>query len=203
MTDLAAALDTLRAAEADLATRQAVSLPSGPLGPVVVGTVTALPRGSWWVPGLRERAGGVLRGASVERLVDARAGAKPYKIAPVSPSPALRALHAVGLALAEPTQAVAVHLGAGSVADGAFVEALDLAVLRGAPVVFVVAAPALEGAPVPPQTAIDVRAVAAAHGVYTFEVDGADAEAVHGAVTEALSRAIDGPGPVLVRAALP
>ena len=56
--------------------------------------IAALGRGDWWVPGLRERVGAVLRDVPIERLVDGLAGARPYKVAPPTPSPALRALHA-------------------------------------------------------------------------------------------------------------
>lgn len=160
-------------------------LPITGLEAVVAGTVRALGRGSWWVPGLRERVGAVLRGAPVERLVDGFAGARPYKVAPPSAAPALRALHAVGLALGSGGAPVAVHLGIGSVSDGAFHEALNLAALQGANVVFVVAVPPLDGAPVPPQTAASPADLARAYGATVHEVSGHDAQAVHDAVEAA------------------
>jgi pyruvate dehydrogenase E1 component alpha subunit len=190
------ALDTLTAADAELAELAPAPfhLPVGELAPVVAGTVEGLARGDWWVPGLRERVGCVLRGVPVSRLVDGFAGARPYKVAPPVAAPALRALHAVGLALADRDRAVAVHLGVGSVADGAFYEALNLAALQSARVIFVVAVRSLDGAPVPAQTAGAPAALAAAMGVRTVEVPG-QLEAVRDAVHQA--RTQDGPTVVI------
>lgn len=193
---LDADLVTLR--DADAALPSPVPLPVGPLAPVVVGAVRGLATGDWWVPGLRERAGAVLRGVAVEAIGDGTAGSRPYKVAPVSPTPALRALHAVGLAVATPDGAALVHLGVGSVADGAFAEALNLAALRGARVIFVVAVMNLEGAPVPRQSAASVAALAQAYGVRFVEVDGSDAGAVRDGVADARTRT----GPTCVAAVL-
>ena len=124
-------------------------LPISGLESVVVGSLTALKRTDWWVPGLRERVGGVLGDIPIERLVDGFSGAKPYKMAPPSGAPALRALHAVGLALSTEEGCALVHLGTGSIADGAFTEALNLAALHTASVLFVVATtPITDDAPI-------------------------------------------------------
>ena len=161
-------------------------VPIGELAPLVAGTVSALSRSDWWVPGLRERAGAVLRDVSTERLSDGLAGAKPYKVAPPSAAPALRALTATGLALANEDGVAVVHLGIGSVSDGAFHEALNLAALTNAPVVFVVAVhPLDDGAPIGPQTAASPISLAQAYGLDTTEVDARDAQAVHSAVQAA------------------
>lgn len=161
-------------------------VPIGSLAPLVAGTVSALERTDWWVPGLRERAGAVLRDVSPERLADGLAGARPYKIAPPSASPALRALTATGLALAQSEGITVVHLGIGSVSDGAFHEALNLAALTSAPIVFVVAVQQLDdGAPLGPQSAASPLDLAAAYGLSTTEVDGSDASAVLSAVRDA------------------
>ena len=53
-------------------------LPVAGLEAVIVGAVLALERGDWWVPGLRERVGAVLRDVPLERLIDGLQGAKPY-----------------------------------------------------------------------------------------------------------------------------
>lgn len=193
------AVDRLRAADAELAGRSPTPFPLPVVGleAVVAGTVTALERGDWWLPGLRERVGGVLRDTPLDRLVDGRAGARPYKIAPPDTSPALRALHAVGLAAAG--HAAVVHLGVGSVSDGAFHEALNLAALRNADVVFVVAVHPLEGeAPLGPQVATSPAALARAFGLGVHEVDGTDVTAVHDAVRAARRAG----GPHLVEARL-
>lgn len=166
---------------------------------VVAGAVTALRRGDWWVPGLRERAGAVLRDVPVDRLVDGTQGAKPYKVAPPTPSPALRALHAVGLAQSDRDQVALVHLGVGSAADGAFHEALNLAALLGPSVIFLVAVHPLTGdAPVGPQLAASPAKLAEAFGIPAAIVDGKDAQAVHDAVVAAREAG----GPRLIEARL-
>lgn len=151
---------------------------------VVCGTVSALRPADWWVPGLRERAGAVLRDVGESRLkTGILEGVKPYRIAPVQTSPALRALTAVGLATVDPDVAVVVHLGIGSVADGAFAEALNLAALRRVSVVFVVAVhPLGDDAPLGPQTATTPGNLAKAYGVKSRRCDGASVKSVRDAV---------------------
>lgn len=165
---------------------------------VVTGALRGLEPSDWWVPGLRERVGAVLREVPIDRLVDGFAGARPYKLAPPTPSVALRALHAVGLAMSEPEAVALVHLGTGSVADGAFAEALNLAALRQARVIFVVADVDLSHAPVPAQSAAGADALAKAYGIPCDVVDGTQAEAVRDAVVAARQRT----GPSLIVARL-
>ena len=174
-------------------------LPVGELAPIVAGAVSALAKGDWWVPGLRERTGAVLRGVPIERLADGLAGARPYKVAAPGGSPALRALVAVGLADADHERAALVHLGIGSAADGAFHEALNLAALLRPTVLFVVAVHPLHGkdAPLGPQLAADLEALAAAFGVPATSVDATDAKAVHAAVKAA--RKAKGPHVIAAR----
>lgn len=193
------AIERIRAADAQLAAADVVpfSLPITGLEAVVAGAVLALERGDWWVPGMRERVGAVLRDVPLERLVDGLSGARPYRVAPPTPSPALRALHAVGLALAG--NRVLVHLGIGSAADGAFHEALNLAALRSANVVFLLAVhPLDEDAPVAPQLAADPASLGAAFGIGTSTVSGSSV----GAVQAAVSSALEAGGPHLVVANL-
>lgn len=183
---LAEAIRTVQEADAALlaSSPSPFPLPVTGLEAVVVGALEGLSRGDWWVPGLRERAGAVLRGAPVERLVDGFRGARPYKVAPPTAAPALRALHAVGLARTG-TPAL-VHLGIGSVSDGAFAEALNLAALTSAPVLFLVAVHPLDGdAPLAPQTAASPADLARAYGIRSVTVDGSKAGAVRDAVAEA------------------
>lgn len=164
---------------------QPFHLPIGDLAPIVAGAISGLERGDWWVPGLRERAGAVLRDVPVERLVDGTRGARPYKIAPPSPSPALRALYAVGLALGSGRCALA-HLGIGSVGDGAFTEALNLGALHRAPVIFVVAVHPLSGdAPLGAQSAASPADLARAYGWAVHAIDTTDATSITQAVRAA------------------
>lgn len=198
---LQASLTTLRAADQQLQDSDPTPfpLPASGLEPVLVGALAALGRGDWWVPGLRERVGAVLRDVPVERLVDGFAGARPYRVAPPTAHGPLRAGMAVGLALAE-GRTTLVHLGIGAVADGAFAEAVNLAVLHGAPVIFCVAAHPLTGdAPLGRQWAADPATWAQSFGLPFTRVDGTAAEAVRDAVTAAK----DAGGPQLVWADLP
>jgi len=195
---LADALDTLREADQALQSGAAVPLPVIGLEAVVAGAVTAIEPGDWWSPGFRERVGGVLRGAPVERLVEGSTGAKPYKIAPIGDGSALRAARAVGLAHAT-GRCCLVHLGTGSTADGVFHEALNLAAATQAPVIFLVAVHPLQGAaPLPTQLHAAPSALAAAFGLGTAVVDGNHA----GEVRDAVAAARASGGPHLIEARL-
>lgn len=193
-------LDRLREADAALGAMRPSPFPLPVTGEeaVIAGAVLGLGRGDWWVPGARERVGAVLRDVPLDRLVDAFAGAKPYKIAPPTPSPALRALHAVGIGMADPERAVLVHLGIGSVADGAFAEALNLAALHRPRVLFLVhVVPLGPDAPIGPQSAATPEALAAAYGLPATTVARTDADAVRAAVVAA--REAGGPHVIVAR----
>ncbi len=167
-------------------------LPLGTLEPVVRGAVAALGPHDWWVPGLREAAGATLRGVPPERLGSFAEGFLPYRIAPATPAPGMRAIYAVGLALADRHRAALVHLGVGSTADGATHEALNLAALYQPTVIFLVAVDPLgDGAPLAPQLAASPAQLAVGFGLSTHVIDGADAEGVRQAVAHAL--AVRGP----------
>lgn len=188
MSNLAAAIEQLRDADQKLneSAPQPFPLPISGLEAVVAGSLLALDDGDWWVPGLRERVGAVLREAPIERIIDGLSGAKPYRIAPPTPSPALRALHAVGLALATPSACTLVHLGVGSAADGAWFEALNTAALTKANLIFLVAVHPLEGgSPIPQQLASGPAAIAEGVGLTASVIDGNDVTAVHTAVRKA------------------
>ncbi|MBX2796409.1 MAG: hypothetical protein KTR31_02030 [Myxococcales bacterium] len=175
-------------------------LPIGELLPVVAGTVAAIDPQDWWVPGLRERAGAIVRDVPVQRLVDGFVGAKPYRVCPPATPGPLRALTAVGLAVADRSRTTVVHLGIGSASDGALHEALNLAALLAAPVVFVVAAHPLDGpAPLGPQLATTPAKLAKSFGIKASTVDGSDAKAVQRAVRAARKSG----GPALIEAQLP
>lgn len=198
--DLGSAVARLREASERLcAGTSGLPLPIGELAPVVAGAVLALSREDWWVPSMRERAGAVLRDVPVERIAEGLRGARPYRVAPSSSSPALRALLGVGLAVAHRDSFVLVHLGVGSVSDGAVHEALNLASLQRPNVLFLVSLHPLDDrdeahggrSPLPRQIAGDIVAVARAHGIGASSVDGTDASAVHRAV--AAIRSAKGP----------
>jgi len=185
-------------AQLNAASPKPFPIPVVGLEAVVAGALDALDASDWWVPGLRERVGAVLRDVPVERLVDGQAGARPYKVAPPGPGVATRALTAVGLAQAS-GKTTLVHLGTASTADGAFHEALNLAAALQAPVIFLVAVHPLEGAaPLPKQLHAAPSALAEAFGLSAEVVDGTDAKAVSKAVAAAKKAG----GPHLIEASL-
>jgi TPP-dependent pyruvate/acetoin dehydrogenase alpha subunit len=184
-------VSTLLEAEAALAALGPTPypLPLGPMAPIVEGGFSGMNKGDWVVCGMRERIGAVLRGCPPERLVDGRAGAKPYKLAPVSEAPGTRALHAVGLAKAS-GRPVLCFLGLASAASGDFYEALNATVLTGAPVIFLVAVhPLTDDAPVGPQLGTTPDRLGAAFGLETAEIKGT-AKAVQAAVKAARKKGI-------------
>ena len=165
---------------------------SGAAGVMVLveGVLAATPKKAWVFPGSRERGAAVLRGADPDRLNEAR----PYKVVPPGDSPAIRALAAVGVAMAgEP---VVCFLGTGSMSYGAAHEAIQLAAAHRAPVVFVVTWYG-EAGPFAPQLAVSPAVLAAAAGLSVATVSGVDAAAVEAAV-----RGVGG-GPALVVATMP
>ena len=165
------------------------AIPLGPLAPVVEGGFGGMAKSDWIVAGPRERVGAVLRGAQASRLVDGNAGAKPYKLAPVSDAPGNRALHAVGLALGSGAP-VLCFLGSASAASGAFYEALNVAALTGAPVIFLLAmTPITDDAPVSRQITASPIALAESHGIETISVK-TNAGAIKAAVSKARKAAV-------------
>jgi pyruvate dehydrogenase E1 component alpha subunit len=94
---------------------------------------------------------------------------------------------------------VLVHLGIGSASDGAFYEALNLAALHQAPVIFLVAVHPLDGdAPLSQQVATSPHRIAEALGIAVDRVD-ANTNAVRDAVRDACARN----APTLIEAQLP
>ena len=190
---------TLSDAEATLAGLAPIPypLPLGPLAPIVEGGFKGMKKTDWVVTGLRERIGAVLRGCSPERLVNAYAGARPYKLAPVSDAPGTRALHAVGLALGSGAP-VLCFLGSASSASGSFHEALNAASLTNAPVIFLVSLmPLGDDAPVGPQLATTPADLAKA-----FDMDVLEAKPTAKDVQTAVSKARKSGKPSLIQVLL-
>lgn len=156
---------------------------------LVAGATLGAGKRAWLFPGTRERACALLRGASPDRLDEAR----PYRVVPPGKSPGARAMQAVGAALATGERAV-VFCGTGSVAYGGVLEALARAGATSANVCFVVGWYATPG---PFEVALPQgpAATAAAFGLTGVTCDGNDANAVFRAVHGAA-------GPTLVEARL-
>ena len=191
--------DLLKTAETELAALcpPTAAIPLGPLTPVVEGGFMGMNKTDWVVCGSRERIGAVLRGAKPARLVDPHAGARPYKVAPVSDAPGSRALHAVGLALGSGAPVLCI-LGSASAASGSFAEALNTAALSGARVVFLLATTPIEDdAPVGRQLAGNPIDLAKAHGLSAVSVAAKTKD-----IKAAVANARKGVGPALVHVQL-
>ena len=139
------------------------------------GVAAGTSKKTWIFPGRRERGIAILRGADPSRLAESR----PYRVVPPGTSPSIRALEAVGVALAgEPALVI---LGTGSTAYGEFHQAMHLAASLRAPVTFVVTWYRGEG-PFAAQMAGSPKSLAESLGIPTTTVDGTNAEAVRSAV---------------------
>ena len=132
--------------------------------------VNAMSKRDWLVCGPRFRIAAALRGCPPERLLDPADGAKPYKLAPSTLNPADRALHAVGLAMATNAPVLCI-LGEASVANGAMTEAMNVAQLSSAPVIFFCIQRNLKDSPVTQQSAASPIALAQAYGISAVQTD--------------------------------
>jgi pyruvate dehydrogenase E1 component alpha subunit len=178
-----------------------------------VGAVAAMADRDWLFPTYRDSMAMVSRGINpVEVLTllrgDWHCGYDPYlhRTAPQCTPLATNTLHAVGLAHAarlsgEDTVAVAM-LGDGATSEGDTHEALNIAAVWQAPVVFLVQN---NGYAISVPLAKQTRAETLAHkgigyGMPGVLVDGNDAAMVYAAMSEAIERARAGNGPTLIEA---
>jgi pyruvate dehydrogenase E1 component alpha subunit len=180
----------------------------------VIGSAWTLdPTRDWVVPQYRElpamlRQGYRLaqalqyyRGDPAGSRIDAGVRVLPYQISLAAQLP-----HAVGLAWGlrhQGTDAVVMtYFGDGASSEGDAHEALNLAGVRRAPVVFVLKNNRWAiSTPVRKQTAApSFAARAAGYGIAGELVDGNDLLAVHDACTRAVARARAGDGPTLIEA---
>jgi pyruvate dehydrogenase E1 component alpha subunit len=178
-----------------------------------VGSVFALEADDWLFPTYRETVGTFARGVDVVELLALFSGSwhsgfDPYKyrVAPLTTPLATQALHAVGLAMAakikhDPIVAL-TFFGDGAASEGDAHEALNMAGVYGAPVVFVVQNNGYAiSVPYRLQTRTSSIALRAAGvGIPGIRVDGNDVISVYGAVKTAVDRARRGDGPTLIEA---
>ncbi|MEU3710348.1 pyruvate dehydrogenase (acetyl-transferring) E1 component subunit alpha [Streptomyces catenulae] len=178
-----------------------------------VAAALALQERDWLFPSYRDTLAAVARGLDpVEALTllrgDWHTGYDPRacRIAPLCTPLATQLPHAVGLAHAarlKGDDVVALALvGDGGTSEGDFHEALNFAAVWQAPVVFLVQNNGFAiSVPLAKQTAAPSLAhKAVGYGMPGRLVDGNDAPAVHGVLTEAVRRAREGGGPTLVEA---
>ena len=176
-------------------------LPVNGIEALVAGGFLGVEKTDWVFPGLRERVGAVLRNCPIERLVDGHAGARPYRVAPVSTSASTRLLQACGVAMAsEDGTAVLCFVGQGAAATGSFYEALNLAALHNLNLIVLAHRRDLssEDSPIGPQVAGELSAKAESFGIRTQKVNGSQFDAVQQAVSQARTAG----GPHFIEASL-
>ncbi len=178
-----------------------------------VGAVAAMADRDWLFPTYRDSMALVSRGINAVEVLtllrgDWHCGYDPYlhRTATQCTPLATNTLHAVGLAHAaklsgEDTVAVAL-LGDGATSEGDTHEALNIAAVWQAPVVFLVQN---NGYAISVPLSKQTRAETLAHkgigyGMPGVLIDGNDAAMVHVAMTEAIERARGGGGPTLIEA---
>jgi pyruvate dehydrogenase E1 component alpha subunit len=180
----------------------------------VIGSAWALdPARDWVVPQYRELPAMLRQGYTLVRALEYFKGLPrgnhmepgvnvlPYQISLAAQIP-----HAVGLAWGLRHQGsdgvVAVYFGDGASSEGDAHEALNLAGVRRAPVVFVLKNNGWAiSTPVRKQTAAESFAARAeGYGIAGELVDGNDLLAMHDACTRAVERARSGGGPTLIEA---
>jgi pyruvate dehydrogenase E1 component alpha subunit len=180
----------------------------------VVGSAWALdPARDWVVPQYRELPAMLRQGYTVTRAVQYFTGnpagnfmAPGVNVLPYQISLAAQIPHAVGLAWGLRHQGsdgvVCAYFGDGASSEGDAHEALNLAGVRRAPVVFLLKNNGWAiSTPVHRQTAApSFAARAAGYGMAGELVDGNDLFAVHDACTRAVTRARAGEGPTLIEA---
>ena len=178
-----------------------------------VGTVLALRRTDWVFPTYRDTVAVLTRGVAPAEALGLLRGTRhcgydptAHAVAPQTTPLATHAVHAVGYAygcarLGDDTVALAL-VGDGATSEGDFHEALNLAGVLGAPVIFVVQNNRYAiSVPLARQTGAPLLADRGiGYGIPGEQVDGNDALAVLAVVGAAAARAREGGGPSLIEA---
>jgi 2-oxoisovalerate dehydrogenase E1 component alpha subunit len=178
-----------------------------------VGAVFALEADDWLFPTYRETVATFARGVDIVETLALFSGSwhcgfdpYQYRVAPLTTPLATQALHATGLAMAarirhDPIVAL-TFFGDGASSEGDAHEALNLAAVYAAPVVFMVQNNGYAiSVPYRLQTkASSIALRAAGVGMPGIRVDGNDVISVYGAVRTAVDRARRGEGPTLIEA---
>ena len=178
-----------------------------------VGSVFALEKDDWLFPSYRDTVGTFARGVDIVEILALFSGSwhcgfDPYthRVAPLTTPLATQVVHATGLAMAarlrgDPVVAL-TFLGDGAASEGDTHEAMNMAAVYQAPVVFVVQNNGYAiSVPLRLQTrASSIAARAVGYGMPGIRVDGNDVLSVHAAVRSAVDRARAGGGPTLVEA---
>ena len=165
----------------------------------------------WFVGAFRETGGRLMRGEPIENLLLYYAGFEEgatipasKRMLPIAVVIASQIPHAVGLAYAmklkKEDSAVLTFFGDGATSEGDFHEALNLASLWEAPIVFLIQNNGW-AISVPREKQTKSRTLAQkaiAYEMDAIQVDGNDALAVYRATKEAMDKAKAGKGPTLI-----
>lgn len=178
-----------------------------------VGSVAALEEQDWMVPAFRELSAYLYRGVPLEQLYlywyGNEAGSKipdNIRALPVNIIIGSQYAHATGLAMAAKFQkkdeVALAYIGDGGTSEGEFHEAINMAAVFQAPVVFFIQNNQYAiSVPRHKQTISETLAQkAVAYGIPGIQVDGNDIFAVYAATKEAVDRARKGKGPTLIEA---
>ncbi|NGO70566.1 pyruvate dehydrogenase (acetyl-transferring) E1 component subunit alpha [Streptomyces boncukensis] len=178
-----------------------------------VAAALALREDDWLFPSYRDTLAAVARGLDPVQVLSLLRGdwhhgydTRATRVAPLCTPLATQLPHAVGLARAAQLRgdevAALALVGDGGTSEGDFHEALNFAAVWHAPVVVLVQNNGFAiSVPLAKQTAAPSLAhKAVGYGMPGRLVDGNDAAAVHGVLTDALDRARRGDGPTLVEA---
>ena len=148
-----------------------------------------LPKRDWISVGLRGQSVACLRGSSTSNIGN---GSGNYKVAPSIGTPAARALQSIGLAVAS-GRPVLCLMGNAALGDGKLFEALNLAVLRDAPVIFAVLERDTSTMPLAQSAAVSIDVLAQSIGLQSSTVTSAVD------LGDAVSSARDNGAPTLIR----
>jgi len=178
-----------------------------------VGAVFALEKDDWLFPSYRDTVGVFARGVDIVEILALFQGSwhcgfdpMRYRVAPLTTPLATQAPHATGLAMAarlrhDPIVAL-TFLGDGAASEGDAHEAMNMAAVFQAPVIFFVQNNQYAiSVPVKLQTrASSIALRAAGYGMPGVLVDGNDVLSVYAATRAAVERARGGGGPTLIEA---
>lgn len=178
-----------------------------------VAAVSASRVDDWIMPSYREGCVGVLRGMAIDQLLAYWRGHPTgfwspgdFHVAPVSVPVGSHVLHAVGAAWGEKirgTERCSIAMfGDGATSEGDVHEALNMAGVMSAPVVFLCSNNGWAiSTPLERQTKNPRLAdKAIGYGIRSERVDGTDVLAVFAAIDRALRRGRDGDGPTFIEA---
>jgi pyruvate dehydrogenase E1 component alpha subunit len=177
------------------------------------GAVFALEDDDWLFPSYRDTVGTFARGVDIVQILALfqgswHSGFDPWRhrVAPLTTPLATHALHATGFAMAarlrrDPIVALA-FIGDGAASEGDAHEAMNMAAVYEAPVVFFVQNNGYAiSVPIQLQTRASTVALrAAGYGMHGMLVDGNDVLSVYAATRTAVTRARRGEGPTIIEA---